>query len=57
MIVESKMRASPSISVGTSLRGLAAAKAPPAVPVPSAAGVSTLKSSPFSRGAIFTFWA
>ena len=57
MMVESKMRASPSISAGTSLRGLAAANAPSALPEPSAGGVSTLKSRPFSRSAILTFWA
>ncbi len=57
MMVELKMRTSPSISAGTSLRGLAAANLPSALPEPSAAGVSTVKSSPFSRSAILTFWA
>ena len=57
MIVESKMRASPSISAGTSLRGLAAANGPVAVPEPSAGGVSTSNATPFSRSAILTFWA
>ena len=57
MIVESKMRASPSISAGTSLRGLAAANGPAAVPDPSAVGVSTSNATPFSRSAILTFWA
>ena len=36
---------------------LSVANAPSALPEPSAAGVSTLKSSPFSRSAILTFWA
>ena len=57
MMVESKICASPSISAGTSLRGLAAANTPSALPEPSAGGVSTLKSRPFSRSAILTFWA
>ena len=57
MIVESKIRAAPSISAGTSLRGLAVANGPSALPVPIAPGVCLSKTRLFSRRAIFTFCA
>ena len=57
MMVESKIRVSPSISTGTSARGLAAANGPSVRPVPKLSGSSAVKATPFSRRAIFTFWA
>ena len=42
---------------GTSLRRLAEANWPSALPEPSAGGVSALNSRPFSRRAILTFCA
>src|SRR5260370_1287583 len=54
MIVESKMRASPSIKAGTSRRRLAAANDPAELPEPTACGVSTSNARPFSRSPIFT---
>jgi hypothetical protein len=55
--VDSKIRTSPSISTGTSARGLAAANGPSVRPVPKVSGSSAVKATPFSRRAIFTFWA
>jgi len=57
MIVESKIIVSPSISAGTSPRGLALRKSRSGWPLPIAAGILVSYATPFSSSAIFTFCA
>jgi hypothetical protein len=57
MMVDSKIAVSPSISTGTSVRGLAAADGVSVRLVPNESGNWQMKPTFFSRSAIFTFWA
>jgi hypothetical protein len=55
MIVESNTATSPSISAGTSPRGLTRTNSPPAAPLPMLPGMMASNGTPFSSSAIFTF--
>ena len=57
MMVESNSDTSPSISAGTSPRGLAFRNSRSGCPVPIATGILVSYATPFSSSAIFTFCA
>lgn len=57
IMVESKICTSPSMSVGTSKRGLAVMRSASGVPFVIASGTLVVKGMSFSRRAIRIFWA